>query len=132
MVLASSDLTTKLIDRRGSTAGELLGYSVAGGGRVNGDVYGDVVVSAKLKAGGVKGGGAVYVLSGNPADTSQPPILSKAGGVKGDWLGYAVAGGGDANGDGFNDILYGITGSDAGAKDGGLAQVLSGAGAVTY
>jgi hypothetical protein len=88
------------------------GFSVAGAGDVNGDGYGDVIVGAYTYSNGQSGEGSVFVwlgsvtglgASGNPAnaDWSAEANLSTS------LLGYSVAGAGDVNGDGFDDILAG-------------------------
>lgn len=67
--------------------------------------------------------GQVRVYSG--ADGSL--LFIRAGISLGDRFGHAVSGAGDVNGDGFDDILIGIPGSDVGGTNVGRAQVFSGA-----
>jgi hypothetical protein len=80
------------------------GYSVASAGDVNGDGFGDIVVSAfagvvgpyelSLYLGGANG------LAASPLTLGPPP------GAQGQF-GASVAGAGDVNGDGFADVLVG-------------------------
>lgn len=82
----------------GTASSDVLGVSAAGAGDVNGDGYADLIVGA---SGTNLDYGAAYVYSGiNGA------LLYTWGGTQsGDQLGKKVAGAGDLNGDGFDDLL---------------------------
>lgn len=89
------------------------GYSVAGAGDFNGDGFDDVVVGA-WRADGVQadGGvlvdeGAAYVYLGSPNGLSTTPAYVARGGQAQAYLGVAVAGAGDVNGDGLADLVVG-------------------------
>ncbi len=96
---------------------DLLGYSVADAGDVNGDGLHDV-------AAGARGGDRVVVWSGGTG----APLLTLHGEQAGDAFGFAVAGAGDVNGDGHADVLVGAVANDAAGTNAGRAYVFSGAG----
>lgn len=116
----------------GTIDGELswpgLGYDVANAGDVNGDGTNDLVASALQTAAGA---GKVYVHSG--ADRSLIWSWSDSGS---NGFGYSVAGAGDANADGYADILVGLPfySSTRGralvysGKDGSVLRMLDGYG----
>jgi hypothetical protein len=82
------------------------GETVRSAGDVNGDGFGDLVVSAY----GAFGQGKVYVYFGSPTGLPSVPsaILSRPATVTAADFGYgAVAGVGDTNGDGYADIVVG-------------------------
>jgi uncharacterized repeat protein (TIGR01451 family) len=124
-----SDLTgglgTPLVDS------DYFGAAVAGIGDIDGDGVPDIAVGA---AGDDDGGaecGAVYVLFLNADGTvkSEQKISANAGGFTGpltsvDRFGGAVAGIGDLDGDGVNDLAVGAYGDDDGGSDRGAVYVL--------
>ena len=88
--------------------GDNLGFSVASAGDVNNDGFDDIIVGARSNdANGIQAG-RVYLfygpISGSLADTDADAIIS---GAAFDEVGRSVAGVGDLNGDGFDDILIG-------------------------
>jgi len=96
--------STVLKNDLGAATGSFFGSGVAAAGDVNGDGFADVVVSAP-GYGGIK---RVHLFLGNsrgldpePSFTVFDPALST-----GDF-GSSVAGVGDVNGDGYNDVLVG-------------------------
>jgi len=88
----------------GENAGDCFGQSVSGAGDVNGDGYGDVVVSADAYS--VRRG-RVYVYEGGSGGPSAPASNTYTGDAPGDYLGRAVSEAGDVNGDGFGDVIVG-------------------------
>jgi hypothetical protein len=82
------------------------GYSVDGAGDMNGDGYGDLVVG--VPRGGL-GGGAVQVYHGGPVFDALVDWKAE-GDVVYRHLGVSVAGAGDLNGDGYDDLVTGADG----------------------
>ncbi|MCI0329867.1 MAG: HYR domain-containing protein [candidate division Zixibacteria bacterium] len=118
--------------RSGAFAGDQLGFSVAGGGDVNGDGFADFLVSIPGADGGAAGNSAVFLDAGSVevfsgADGS---LLYQADGSSGgDRLGGSVGIQGDVNNDGLDDFIVGAPYADAnGMVDAGAAYVYSGAG----
>ncbi|MCO5274736.1 MAG: FG-GAP-like repeat-containing protein [Flavobacteriales bacterium] len=84
------------------------GFSVSSAGDMNGDGYSDLLVGAPGTGGGK---GAVHVFPGGAVPTLVNTPAVTLGGAPAEQLGYAVALAGDANGDGYADILVGSPGS---------------------
>jgi hypothetical protein len=104
--LATTPATTLTFSAAPSFADETV---VAGAGDVNGDGFGDVVVSAFVSGmSGFKGNGYVYLggkagIPTTPASTLAGVLVSSGGG--GGSFNLAVAGAGDVNGDGYADVI---------------------------
>ena len=100
----------------GAGKGDYFGYSVASVGDMTGDGRAEVVVGAPFASPrGRTGAGAVYVIFGAPSSGGFPLSQIGAygfeidGAIAGDWLGNAVSGVGDVNGDGRADLIRGCT-----------------------
>jgi hypothetical protein len=105
--------------------------AVSRAGDVNGDGYGDLIVSEPFANSGGSNSGTAYVVFGH-ADGFAPAIdLSTLDGTNGFRLdpiagdnASAVSGAGDINGDGYDDVIVGA--GMAGSKDAGAAYVVYG------
>lgn len=112
----------------GAVSGDDAGTDVASGD-VNGDGVPDLIVSASSASGGA---GEVYVVHG-PANgpiglEHSDVILTGVDTIQADAAGTSLAGGGDVNGDGYDDILIGAPdGSpDASRVSAGFAYLVLG------
>lgn len=100
---------------KGVTLDEQLGYSVSGGGDVNGDGYGDVIMSAPYAN---TPAGVVYVLFGTANDEVNEDLNDIKNGFiiygisEGDDFGCSIDISGDYNGDGYSDIMIGASESN--------------------
>src|SRR4030095_963467 len=104
--------------------------TVAGAGDVNGDGYDDVIVGAPLYDAGENDEGAAVVFLGSATGVAdgRPPtaaarLESNQAGAN---LGQVVAGAGDVNGDGYDDVVVGAAYYDAGELDEGAVFVFLG------
>ena len=108
----------------GAAIYERSGQSVASAGDVNGDGYDDLIIGAPgAKANGNSSGGA-YVVFGKASGFSSNIDLASLNGSTGFKLsstvmngeaGFSVSGRADFNGDGFDDLIIGDRGANAGA-----------------
>ncbi|MDP3273916.1 MAG: FG-GAP-like repeat-containing protein [Deltaproteobacteria bacterium] len=112
----------------GQGAGELFGLSVTSAGDLDRDGYGDIVVGAPFADPmGRTDAGSARVFYGSAAGVAASPAWALEGLAGGDQLGFAVAGAGDLNGDGYNDVIVGAHGADAlGLNDSGRVHVILG------
>jgi hypothetical protein len=85
-----------------------LGYVVAGAGDVNRDGYGDVLVGLPFFSGNEHSQeGRVLLFLGGPGGLSGTPAWRHDGGAYNAHFGLGIAGAGDVNGDGFDDVVIG-------------------------
>jgi hypothetical protein len=110
----------------GDQTGALFGYSLGSAGDVNGDGYGDLIVSAAFRDATSGDEGTAYVYLGSASGLSSVPAWSVQGDGPQDYLGYRVAGAGDVDGDGYADVMVSAEGFDDGQTDEGAAFVYLG------
>ncbi len=128
----------------GEASGDYLGVAVRHVGDVTGDGAPDIALGASGNDGSGAGGGKLYIWSGpfdtpgatfaaadtpiqvegQPLPTSAPPPHGSYGG--GDAVGDAVAGPGDVNGDGVDDLLVGAPGNATNGSSSGMAALFFG------
>ncbi len=113
---------------QGGAAGDYAGAAVAGAGDVNGDGYDDVLVGSPRADTGGSNAGDSYLLLGPLSGTSD---LTSADAVlyglaSSDLAGTALAGMGDWNSDGYDEIVIGSYGDDSGSSGAGAAYIFQG------
>ena len=122
-----SNATTKFV---GDTGLDYIGRSVSNGGDLNGDGETDLLIGGTGDDyGDTDAGGGFVVLGPFSAGTvSKDDFYARLYAEStDDKAGYSVAGSFDFNGDGFDDVLVGVPGEDAGGTDAGAAYITFGA-----
>jgi Ca2+-binding RTX toxin-like protein len=120
---------------QGGATGDYAGTSVSSAGDVNGDGFADIIVGAFGNDSGGANAGAAYVIFGKATGFGSLVTLGGLtggngfriqGDLAGDLAGRSVSTAGDINGDGFDDIIVGAYGNDAGGLNAGAAYVIFG------
>lgn len=106
----------------GSSAFDQLGNDLGCAGDVNSDGFLDVVIGAWADDPNGQDSGAAFVVSG----LTGAVLHTMSGTAANDYFGTAVSGVGDADGDGFDDVIVGAYLADIFATDSGSASLYSG------
>lgn len=112
---------------RGEASGDYAGYAVDGAGDMDGDGFGDVAVGAYQNDGGGSNAGSAYLVFGPVTAAGQlstSAVVELTGESSNDWAGVSLAGLGDQDGDGYDDLVIGASLAGSGAE--GMAYVLLG------
>ena len=109
----------------GDQADSGFGLAVAGGGDVNGDGFGDVLVAAPVQDRTQNDEGAVYLFPGVGADVAVDAAWSVTG-DEADSSASAASVVGDVNGDGYGDVMVGAAYNNRGLPGSGLARLYYG------
>jgi len=115
----------------GEAVGDYAGISVAGAGDVNGDGFDDFLIGAYYNNWAGADAGKTYLILGKASGWTKNVNLLNAdasfvGEAANDWSGYSVAGAGDVNGDGLDDILISGHHNNRAASNAGAAYVFFG------
>jgi hypothetical protein len=92
--------------------------SVASAGDVNGDGYDDLIVGSAFYDIGHIDAGRVFVYYGSALGLSATPDWMTSGDAEEAQYGYCVAGAGDINNDGYDDVIIGARGPHEAAPEG--------------
>ena len=116
----------------GASPSDRLGLAVASVGDVDGDGLDDVIVSAQ----GERDAGAAYLFTGSSLAAGTTLSADDAdytfvGSDSNDDAAHAVAGAGDIDGDGLDDIIFGAAGHDSSNRNDGAAYIVLGASLVS-
>jgi hypothetical protein len=105
------------------------GSAVATAGDVNADGYDDVIVGAHLWDNGQTDEGRVYVYHGSASGIAASSAWTYESNHVQGWFGFSVSTAGDANGDGYADIIVGGPRLDSLEPDDGIAYLYRGSAA---
>ncbi len=88
------------------------GISASSAGDVNGDGYDDIIVGAELTSEGYSMDGKAYIYHGSTSGLLLTANWTVNGTDDNDFLGHAVSGAGDVNGDGYDDVIVAVAMDD--------------------
>ena len=130
------DMSLSLADASfvGEVAQDFSGQSLAGAGDVNGDGYADFLISAIGSDEAATDAGQTYLVLGAAGGWSPDVGLelvdaSFLGVDAGDEAGTSLSGGGDVDGDGYDDLLIGAPGNADGGAEAGQTYLIRGGAA---
>jgi hypothetical protein len=129
MVLHGGPLIGVVSRLASGQAGGHFGMTVAGAGDVNGDGFDDVIVGAPWYDAGQTDEGAAFVFLGSAVGVRSGNLETAAARLESDQAGAqlgSVAGAGDVNGDGYDDVIVAAWGYDSGQTNEGAAFVFLG------
>jgi hypothetical protein len=115
----------KLTASDGNASNYWWGYSVSGVGDLDADGYADMVVGAFADKDNGTAAGAAYVYFGSSTgvDLSREQKMVASDGQAWDYYGTSVSGGGDVDGDGYDDLVVGAWGDKWYGIESGTAYV---------
>jgi hypothetical protein len=106
-------------DAEAATTGDFFGRTVENAGDVDGDGLYDLLVGATQNDAGGSGAGAVYLFyGGTGSTTADSAALKVSGAAASDAFGSRLGQGGDVDGDGRDDVVWGSAGYDPAAVSG--------------
>jgi len=105
----------------GESEDDHAGYAVGRAGDVDGDGLDDILVGSSGQDVGGAHAGATYIILASSLAANPPTELVQAdykfiGESPQNWSGYQVAGGGDVDGDGLDDLLVGADGDEGASQ----------------
>ncbi len=133
--LRSGSLSNADAQLTGNSASQRISYAgaLSSAGDVNGDGFDDLLVGAPYDSTAGANAGAAFLLLGRAGgwgmgtSVAHPSVIRYTGEAGGDNAGTGVAGVGDVNGDGYDDMLIGASGYNYPATDAGAAYLVLGA-----
>jgi len=111
----------------GEGAGDYMGQSVAAAGDVDGDGHADLLIGARgVDWGGSNSGGATLIFGPVDGEIDAADSVRLAGEAANHQAGYSVAGVGDTDGDGLDDLLIGAPYESTADYSAGAAYLVRG------